>query len=579
MSDSYIKRMPDAADSYIKRMPDLDIDPAKVYLLVNNSIALSTTIADYYVQQRGLNPAYRRTVSLGTGSTVSMTEQDFYDLVIVWIANFMDQNPVEAVLCSYGVPWFMDCLDDPTSPPTAPMKVGTSSYVGAARFVRDTEGGPVRGVERDFGPPGGPADLRDVVEPRSSTEVDSSFWMQPTTENYSGSESQLWRNALLDGVEEAISVVPFGRVGLPKYNTLIPDETEVETKRMIDDAVAKDGIGAAGGEIHFGLHDRALPWVTGYQGELARQAAKAAAIPQKHYVRSYSVNWPAQTDPEDYTYADMNAGILSEQAFGMIGAAIANAGVDATYANSFKPWPVGAWGFEATSAGFEVGATVIMNGGCAGLGTIAEPFADGINDELALTNGIISGRPLCGAMLYGKVSYPWFMDCFGDPLYAPYKKPKTAYFLDNNNATPDLNTCSACWTANGAAVITPNQAMSPGLVQDAYFVQTGPVISADSVISDALTGFASSALIPMELWIKPITTGVGTIQFLGIQTGEWAIDISKLASGWNHLTPEHIAVTEITPFQASIVGEMTAVGFQSVGLMQFHMWGLLARIQ
>lgn len=200
-------------------------------------------------------------------------------------------------------------------------------------------------------------------------------------------------------------------------------------------------------------------------------------------------------------------------------------------------------------------------------------------DELALTNGLISGRSICGAMFYGKVSYPWFMDCFGDPLYTPYKKPKTAYFLDNNNASPSLNKCPSCWMANGAASITHNQAISPGLVQDACLIQVGPLESGDSVVTTVLmTGFASLALVPVEWWVWPITK-VGILQFLGLPTGEWGIDMSKLADGWNHLTPAHIAVNEITPFQANVAGDVTTIGFQSAGVKQFYMWGILERIQ
>ncbi len=413
---------------YLVNVPRTYIDPAKVILIVNSDQALSGQMADYYGAARGLNPAYRITKALGTGEVVGGTDgadqQTFYDNVVVPVANFMDANETHAVVCSAEVPWRALTVDDPTNPPQNICCVATSSYLGCAQFVRDTEGGPIRGVEVDGSPPGGTGPKYDTIEPTGSTDNSGIFWLQPEEETYGPDETHWHRNAIMEygtaPARGAITAVPSGRLGLPKFNANVPDESALETQRMIDAAI--DGRGwRATGEIHFGLHDRVLPWITGYQGELARRAAKAAGISWKHYQNVYSANWPAQTDPVSYDYAQMMLGNLSETAFGMIGSAIMNAGMDAPWVNSYT-FEEGSWGFEATSNGFELISNIIERNACAAIGSYREPYANGIPDIYALMVNILVGRPMCMAEHYARIRYPWVTTTYGEPLYAPYKR-------------------------------------------------------------------------------------------------------------------------------------------------------------
>lgn len=407
VSDSFFMKVPDGTDSIWTKIPEVNVNPDKIIMLVNSDVALSDLIADYYITQRGLDPVHKITKSLGTSPTVvggtdGATPDTFYTNVVKPIADYIDANQIQAVLGSARVPHLVAAKPDP-----ATLNLSTMSVLGSSRFIRDTEGGMVRALTS--------AD----VEPQLVTLAAGSGWFQePFTFTYGSSTTYVSNNAFLD-FRVRSDVIPYGRVGLPKFNASVPDETEVETKRMIDDSIAVQGVGAAGGEVHLGYYDRSLPNTTGYQLEIGRLELVNRSIPYKHYIRSYSTDWPSQPPVEDYSYADMIAGTLNETAFGMVGAAIANAAVGDPYVNSYT-WVQGAWGYEATSFGSFLVANIIMNGGCAGICSSVEPQAYGVCETGTFLVNLLGGRAMCEAMFFGKMRFPWMMDCFGDPLHAPY---------------------------------------------------------------------------------------------------------------------------------------------------------------
>ena len=413
------KRSPDTTDSIWIRtldttfniwmqVPEIGIDPQKVLLIVNSDVALSDQMADYYITARGLNATHKITKSLGTHETVvsgtdGVDPDTFYTNVVLPIANYIDVNAIEAVICSARVPHLVDAKPDPVATTAC-----TSSVLGAARYIRDIEGGMIRGTGSN------------IIQPHFVTmQFESGWFYDPVEVSFGLSTTNVGNNKFLDFRTQFISL-PYGRLGLPRFDSAIAVENSTDTQRMIDDAVAKDGVGSAGGEIHIGYHDRSLPDITGYQAELVRQYAVSAGITAKHYIRSYSTDWPA-APPESYSFDDMNAGILNESAFGMLGAAIANQNIDSSYKDSYT-WVQGSWGFEATSAGNNFMGTMLKNGACTAIGAVQEPLSDGVNQVNNFFVNLLKGRAICEAMLFGKTKLPWYMDCWGDPLYAPYEK-------------------------------------------------------------------------------------------------------------------------------------------------------------
>ena len=401
--------LPAANNGAFIQAPQIGIDPQKVLVLVNSDVpSMSEPTADYYIIRRGLNAAHKMLKALGTSETVvagtdGIDPATFYNNVVLPVANYIDANDIEAVICSARVPHLTNAIPSPTA-----TTVSTASVLGAARYIRDTEGGMVRGT------------AANTIEPTFETMAPGTDWFyEPFDQTFGASTTKIGNNKFLDFRTQSISL-PYGRIGLPRFDPLIAVENSTDTVRIIDDAIANDGVGIAGGEVHLGYHDRELPDITGYQAELARQALVAHGVATKHYIRSYSVDWPA-APAESYSFANMNSGSLTETAFGMVGAAIANQPVDSPYKDSYT-WVPGSWGFEATSDGMNFMGTMLKNGACAAIGATQEPQADGVNQTNLFILNLLMGRSICEAMLFGKTKLPWFMDCWGDPLYAPYKR-------------------------------------------------------------------------------------------------------------------------------------------------------------
>ncbi len=411
LTNEFLVTAPDGfdplANEFLVAAPLIGIDPAKVLLIVNSDVALSGQAADYYVTARGLG-ANRITVSLGTDDTTvggadGATPATFYTNVVVPVANLIDAQGIEAVICSAAVPPLVNCIPDPTA-----LLISTASVLGAARFIRDTEGGMVRALSTL------------VVEPQIQTQSANGWFYEPFTFTYGSSQTTLGNNNFLDFRSQG-SVIPYGRLGLPKFTALHPAETLTEVQRMIDQAVAAEGQGAALGAVHFGLHDRSLPYITGYQTEIARQEASAFGLTIKHFIRTYTTDWPDTPPAADYTYADANAGTLNEDCAGLLESAFGNQDLSANWTNSYN-FLAGSWGYGATSGGADFMGNVITNGGCAAIGTIQEPQNDGVAETHSFFRGLIGGRAMCEAMYFGRLKHPWMHECCGDPLYAPYKR-------------------------------------------------------------------------------------------------------------------------------------------------------------
>lgn len=570
-SDSFYMSVPDGTDSVYMSVPEVGIDPQKVLILVNSDVALSDLIADYYIAARGLDPAHKMIKSLGTsdtlvGGTDGADPDTFYANVVEPIANYVGANGIQAVIGSARVPHLVGAKPDPST-----LNLATMSVLGSARFLRDTEGGMVRAISNIAVAP-------QIVPLELGTE----WFQEPYVFTYGAEQTNVANNAFLD-FRVRSDVTPYGRIGLPKFEAAVPAETEVETKRMIDDAVAKDGIGVAGGQVHLGYHDRFLPYITGYQTELARLNAVAESVPIKHYIRSYALDWPIQPPPEDYSYADCIAGILNETAFGMVGAAIANQPVGAAYVNSYT-WVQGSWGFEATSFGHYLMANMLMNGACAGVGTVAEPQAYGMCETDAFLYNLLAGRTMCEAMFFGKTYFPWMMDCWGDPLYAPYSTTTGCESCLPGNILTDSS--FANWGALGLATIDLNAAQAPNCEQNADHIKIGPTDADCILLTDNDVDGTPGALIDFSFWIKrtsaaPVSEGQEEIDLIhpSAQTlGRWRVDLFLLSGGWELITASHPAVNVVFPLKLDGNGDFWTEWCRFGGdfTLEFDAWCLHA---
>lgn len=573
-TDSVHRRVADTTDSIWHMVPEIGIDKDKVLLIANSDVSLSRQIADYYVEARGLNPSHVLEYSLGLSNSVvggvdGANPDTFYTNVVLPVANYIEANAIQCVICSARVAYLVGTKPDPDT-----VTLSTSAVLGSAVFIRDTEGGMVRGI--------GATTIEPQVDPLPAGEQDVWFF-KPYTQNFSGSSTYLLNNLFLDFRLAPQSVIPYGRLGLPQFTGAVPIESALESERMIEDAITMEGAGASGGEVHIGMYDRpgVEQWINAYHGELARQKCVEAAIPHKHYLRgAYDPNWPETPPAADYSYTDMMAGILSETAFGMVGAAIENAPVGDTYIGSYT-WVQGAWGYEATSFGFNLVANVIMNGGCAGIGTGSEPQASRINEQDTFFANLTKGRALCEAMYFGRNYFPWLMDALGDPLYAPYGDK---YCRPNRSNSLFSDPTFAGWSAFGQAYIRLGAVNSPGCIRSGDLIGLGP--NAEDFISNIYTTTgASGSIAHLGFWIRctnssPPAPGTEFIELISATaaSGQWFVDLGLLSNKWQRITNTHPAVEENFPFVVNASSQVIMEWSRSGGSFQcaVEVWDLHA---
>lgn len=376
------------------------INPEKVLLIVNSDVALSTQAADYYVAARGLNAAHRLSFAFGTGLNSSILSANVFTSLITPVADYMVANSIEAVFCSAGVPQNQEKPDG-----AGVLNVSLANLLGHAKYYKNA----------------GTADGSFTYWPKYTTNASVSYgqpmYIRPRT-------SYLWKGNP--------DWVPFGRIGLPKFDAAVPDETLVLTQRIIDDALANEHSykSAANLPVHFGLHDRTNN-INALSFEFARQCMVAANVPTRHYRLTYNAAWTIQPPADSYSRATMIAGTLNptERAWGMVGSAIMNEVVGAAYINSYEILP-GAWGYEATSYGSFLAANAILAGGCAFCGTALEPYDVGVIKPYEFVEHLLNGFSMAEAMTFCGAVGGGQMDCWGDPLYRPFGK-QTVYFVES----------------------------------------------------------------------------------------------------------------------------------------------------
>ena len=574
-TDSFYVRVADTTDSVWVKLPEIGVAQDKILLVVNSDVSLSRQMADYYIEARGLNPTHLLTYALGTSDTIvggtdGVDADTFYTNVLLPVANYIEANAIECIICSARVPIFVETKPDPTV-----INLAISAVLGSAVFIRDTEGGMVRGV--------GASAIEPQVDVIPIGDEDLWFY-QPYTQNFSGSQTYLLNNLFLDFRLAPQKVIPYGRLGLPTFTAGVPIESAFETERMIEDALTLESVGdTKANEVHIGMYDRpgVESYINGYMAELIRQRCDDLAIPNKHYIRgAYDPNWPDTPPAEDYSYTDMIAGVLDETAIGMIGGAIENAAVGAPYIGSYT-WVQGAWGYEATSFGMNLVANMLANGACAGVGTAIEPFATGINEMDTFFANLTKGRNICEAMYFGRTPFPWLMDAWGDPFYAPYGDK---YCRPNRSDNLFSDPTFAGWGVFGQAYIRLGAVDSPGCSKSGDIVGLGP--SGEDFISNIYTTTgAPGAIAHLGFWVRctnPTPPAPGT-EFIVIEStiataGQWFVDLGLLSNGWQRLTNTHPAVEEIFPFIVNASNQVVMEWARSGGIFQcaVEVWDLHA---
>lgn len=401
------------------------IDPSKVLLIVNSSVALSAQVADYYAQARNLGD-HRINLALGTGSTINQAGR-YYDFIKP-VGEYILAHDIECVLLSAGCPWRL--LDYRVGLFPGELLAADSGFGAAASWLLN-ENFWVASYSRHLSYHYGDIGLmhyNDGELVRNSHNgnpvVVTSEPAAPDGNIYAFAK---YVNAIWPSVIKSIQSfpvhkgrsIPYGRIGLPKYAAAVPAESFAETKRMIDDALAAEQAGPDSKIAAIGVHARVNsinpPWQW-YAWELLRRRGLSA----NYYVNAWgsaSSEWFGKQP--DYDYAALMAGNEAVEAWAWLGGAIMNEPTANPYAASLQPVP-GAWGFEATSNGTRFAADLIMRGGCAAIGSELEPFEQGLPDVASIASILARGYSLAEANWFTSPS-PWRVSVLGDPLYRPFR--------------------------------------------------------------------------------------------------------------------------------------------------------------
>ena len=395
-----------------------DIRNDKVLLITNSSVSWSADLADYYIAARSLNPNHVKEFSLGTGTQVAGTDgadaATFYSNVIEDISPYIKANDIDAVICC-GVPHKCESL--PRVLDGLTILTSTASVLAIAVHLTDVFGGMVARAE---------STVIDVfggfTSPSLATSIDLSISYRfcdvyETFTNGTLIDSSARTHRLKHPTKE---VIAYGSLGIPLTFTTADFNL---AKRCISDAIIKTS-----GTVHVGMQDRittnsVVTALTAYQSERVRQLCVKYGVPVRHFIEpnGYNADWPEQPPPASYDSATMLAGTLDpvEDAWGMCGSGIDNEAVGAPYINSYN-WVQGSWGYEATSIGMNLVRNMINNGACAGVGTWAEPQSSSVPIVDAFMQSLLSGQSMATAMLVSRINMPWYVDCWGDPLYRPF---------------------------------------------------------------------------------------------------------------------------------------------------------------
>lgn len=429
------------AESLAQILPDRT-NPNKVLLIVNSNptfSALSTQVADYYQSARKLgNDRLSWNFSSDTVLTNATENAAFINAVHAYVT----ANDIEMIVCSACVPHSINAWM-------------------VADSVTPKSMGSVLATTKAYGWSGGNASTPDFVysarHPADSLaglnyfQIDSSYnvSMAPYADPYVRKFGWEIKNL---GWSSFNTLIPVGRIGIPRFHSYYPAESFATCKAIIDAAIAKEAVLQADKlalPIHFwqGIDEIAsVPWITQLpcswpDPETARRIFQIEGFTNFKILdtgsRPHSPEYNAYTFLHDYYY-NVTPGSQSFKANNLVapnkdlwayigfgtnlyGASGADSTIFDGAANTYNFLP-GAWGVGGASYGLsELGARFLLDGAVAFSGSVNEPYADALPDVFNFTRLILLGASLSEALMYSGYKGYWQLDTWGDPMYRPYK--------------------------------------------------------------------------------------------------------------------------------------------------------------
>jgi hypothetical protein len=395
------------------------IDPTKVLIICNSNpsrSALSSQVADYYQQARGLTD-HRLSFDLGTGYYINQASR--YQDFILPVADYIQQNGIECVLLSAGTAagfhvsdaagYGADiCAAHAFGAAVAWKKAGAiQRYTVNSQSAPDRLGEPYLVIDNTGQPLGYSSIGNPLYEPK---DPNGYAWRFAKTINMA------W-------LKQAPDYIPCGIIGNPRlwFPGDYPAESFDEVKRIIDDAVwAAQQTGPKQISIQLGGSSTITPIRQEWQW-MAFKLFEAAGHAVDYLVSSWGNTGVDQSwfgEAARWSYANVRAGTELWEADGYLGASVSNLAIGDVYANSLVP-KRGAFGYETLSFGQRFGANLIIKGGCAALGSFYEPLSNGLGDVASFATLLLRGWSIAEAGWLISPT-PWMVGAFGDPLYRPF---------------------------------------------------------------------------------------------------------------------------------------------------------------
>jgi hypothetical protein len=337
-----------------------------------------------------------------------------FNTMIVPVADYCIANNIDAVFCSAHVwPLFL-CAGSGAG---IGDYISTDAAFGAAKYFK---------AQGNLNLPGSAITTSELYGTPYAVVDNFGGVLEHPGESRTGGEplapnglSYEVAKTLIPRFKERLSILPWGRIGLPKFTSATVAESLAETQRMVGDALWREGQSSAR-NIVIGVGGNvgriSAPWQW-----MAHEMAKAAGHSTNHILAGYTsgTNQSWFGEAATWTQANVLAGTANVPGDAYLGGAIGNpADTVTTLNNSLFP-NRGAWGYETWSFGYRVGAALVMRGACAAIGSVSEPFASGIPDVASVMSAALKGWSL--AEINWLLSPPaWMMTAFGDPLFRPF---------------------------------------------------------------------------------------------------------------------------------------------------------------
>jgi hypothetical protein len=405
----------------------------RVAIIVNSDVALSDTVADYYIEQHGLE-SHKITLALGTDMLMSAAASDaLLAGHLTTIANYCAAHDIKIVLCSAGVPEGAYSLVNSVS---LRSKLSFSSLVAAARMLKELNVYPTRSEGSESIP------LQSVTTDEATlTHTRIAPVMQNTTpigEPPPGTPYGTARNFnTLIPDWESYAETPVdadltslmmcgGRIGWPgnfagwngSAEGLTDPETWEDTKRIIDDAVAMEG--TINGPVHVGIYPYQSS-VPADGSEYSRRLVAGRGYDVRHCIES-TTGMSLVPPAANYSDTIMKAGTLTpkQPLWGIYGSNLRNLPLDHPWVNSYE-FQRGAWFYQWTSLGLQQGYQALKAGACCAMGSWYEPYANGLVPTVVMMRNLLHGITASEASFaFGGTHLAWCFTVWGDPLRRLY---------------------------------------------------------------------------------------------------------------------------------------------------------------